>query len=207
MKCTYRKLKESITDNTFPVLDIIEEKDYCYTTSAGQIVDISDVIPENLRYNQLRAEALVKFPELSSDINTNYVVFETRGGYQSVGTQLLTFWGKIGSQNDLKVTGESNTDVTIILDGKANKVYIGEDSQNGSGSVNDGKVQTAQLYKENETRVGYGYLKSLKLYDQSGNTDVLLAEFVPVSFNGVGAVYDKVNGKAYYANDGELGVL
>lgn len=203
MKCTYRKLKESVTDTSLPTLPIVVRKTYAYDTDTSQTVAIDEIVAA-ARFENLKIEAVVKWPLLGSSVST-CVAFGTRGGIQLIASQSGKAWVEYGdSNNSLKVTVPADTDVTYVIDSQNNKVSVDETVQDGSGTGSTGGVRSANIFS---TRVVAGncYIKSIKITDQS--TDTLIAELVPATVNGVGAFLNTVTGKTYFPNSGTLGTV
>ena len=203
MNCVYRKLKESITDTSFPVLPVVEEKSYFYQTAVSQSIDISSVIPTDLKFNKLRGEAIVKPISLAYAQTSNAYVCHTRGDVHNIGTYRDALRVILDSNSLVGSSNPASVDTVMISDGDANTVSIGETSQVGQNAVSTSKVQSATLLGATALDSSIK-VKEVKLIDQ--NDDTLLADFVPATFNGVGCVYDKVSGNLFYPNTGTLGI-
>lgn len=205
MKCVYRVLKESITDTTFPTLPVVVEKDYFYQTEASQSIDISSLLPTDLKFNKLRMEAVVKPISLDYDqTQPNYLVY-TRGGV-TLFYSVRNYLRALADANALNgPDNPASVDTLMISDGDLNLVSIGETSQVGQTAVSTSKIQTASLLGSGATAMNsIVKIKEVKLIDK--NNDTLFAHLVPATFNGVGCVYDKISGQLFYPSSGTLGI-
>lgn len=202
MKCTYRKLKESVSDTSLPILPILELKSYFYQTVLGQTIDVSSVLPAGLKFNKLRVEAVVKYTAL--DFNAlDCRAFGTRGAIGLLGSVRDKAHSHIG-ENTLKVSVNLNEDVTLYFDGSTNTTAIGTDTQTGVGTVSTSEVQKSFLLGSLSMDSTI-LVKEVKMYDTTADT--LLGNFVAAKLNNDNVVYDKLNDVILYPNTGVLGIV
>lgn len=200
MKCVYRKLKESITDTSFPVLPIIEEKSYFYQTEASQSVDISALLPQTLRFSEIKVEAICKAATLDAGYNNEPAVY-LRGGTILVGFS-GTDYRVILDSKSVSAAATLNRDYDMVADGYNNVITI-------DGVTTSGTTVSTSTIREGRLLGGTSLdflvkVKEVKLTDMIN--DVLIADLVPAVLNGEGIVYDKVSGVALRPSSGTLGI-